>query len=168
MEQGVGGKPAAGAKPAGTSRSTASRRTAFLRAVNETCSVVLAARAAGRSVATCYRWRAEHGPFAAAWDAALVNGYDRLQSALLSHALKTMESGLGDDAVVADGEEAGAVERRSYGREELHLASELLVRRAGGDKGAGRTRPAKAPTRAEVDAALKRALDGLARRVPRA
>jgi hypothetical protein len=147
-------------------------RTTFIRTLTQTCSITLAAQAADRSVSTCYRWRTEDAAFAAAWDAALGIGYDRLEAALLEHALKTIERAVSDPAAAtsdpgSDG--AAAAPERTISHADLQFAAGLLARYRSAGEGKkpatrGVTKPAPLPTRAETDAVLRRALDGLARR----
>jgi hypothetical protein len=91
--------------------------------------------------------------FAAAWDEALAIGYDRLENALLVYAIGKV------DAVAAGAPGA------SISNGDLQLAVGMLQRHRAADGGRrGQVLPARMPTEAESDAALKRALDGLARR----
>ena len=112
-----------------------------------------AAASAGRTLATVHRWRSVDAAFAAAWDEALAIGYDRLENALLVYAIGKV------DAVAAGA--AGA----SISNADLQLAVGMLQRHRAADGGRrGQVLPVRMPTEAESDAALKRALDGLARR----
>ena len=172
-----------GGRSEGGCLGTNVRRSAFIHTLTETGSVALAAAAADRKLSTCYRWRAENADFAAAWAAALEVGYDRLESALLGHALKTMACPLVDMAnganganraegaeggPAADQSDAGAPEagERSISNADLQFVTGVVVRhRAAAKREKPEPKRGKAPTREEVDAALKRALDGLARRV---
>lgn len=160
MEQGAvrggAGWGSGGEATGGVCERTRSRRSKFIKTLTETCSVVLAARAAGRTVATCYRWRGEDAGFAAGWDAALATGYDRLEAALLDYAVTSIERGVEDSA---------ATGTRSISHSDLQFAVGMLLRHRSADedkKAAERRIPAA--TEAETDAALRRALDGLARR----
>ncbi|OWK28922.1 hypothetical protein SPMU_24470 [Sphingomonas mucosissima] len=133
--------------------STRLRQLRFAKVLAETCNVALAAASAGRTVATVHRWRSVDAAFAAAWDEALAIGYDRLENALLVYALGKVDG-------VAGGAAGGSI---SNG--DLQLAVGMLQRhRASSGGRRGDALPIKMPTEAETDAALKRALDGLARR----
>lgn len=133
--------------------STRLRQLRFAKVLAETCNVSLAAAAAGRTLATVHRWRSVDAAFAAAWDEALNVGYDRLENALLVYALTKI------DGV------AGAAAGASLSNGDLQLAVGMLQRhRASGGGRRAEALPIKMPTEAETDAALKRALDGLARR----
>lgn len=154
------------------------RQATFVATLAETCNVSAGARAAGVVPSTCYRWRAQDAEFAAAWDAALAIGYDRLEAALLDLALEKIECGTVDpEAVSADevpGSIAVAVAQRCVSHADLQFAVGMLSRhraaaeaKAAGAKTAGRRtkRAMDMPSAAETDAVLRRALDGLARRV---
>ena len=133
--------------------TTRLRQLRFAKVLAETCNVSLAAAAAGRTMATVYRWRSVDAAFAAAWDEALNIGYDRLENALLVYALTKI------DGI------AGAAAGASLSNGDLQLAVGMLQRhRASGGGRRTEALPIKMPTEAETDAALKRALDGLARR----
>ncbi|MCC2981738.1 hypothetical protein LK535_16610, partial [Sphingomonas sp. IC4-52] len=133
--------------------TTKLRQLRFAKVLAETCNVAAAAAAAGRTLATVHRWRSVDAAFAAAWDEALAIGYDRLENALLVYAIGKV-----------DGVAAGAV-GASISNGDLQLAVGMLQRHRAADAGRrGRTLPVRMPTEAESDAALKRALDGLARR----
>lgn len=129
------------------------RQLRFAKVLAETCNVAAAASAAGRTEATLHRWRSVDAAFAAAWDEALAIGYDRLENALLVYAIGKV------DAV------AGGAAGASISNGDLQLAVGMLQRHRAADGGRrGQVLPVKMPTEAETDAALKRALDGLARR----
>lgn len=133
--------------------TTRLRQLRFARVLAETCNVAAAAASAGRTLATVHRWRSVDAAFAAAWDEALAIGYDRLENALLVYAIGKV------DAVAAGA--AGA----SISNGDLQLAVGMLQRHRAADGGRrGQVLPVRMPTEAESDAALKRALDGLARR----
>lgn len=133
--------------------TTKLRQLRFAKVLAETCNVAAAAAAAGRTLATVHRWRSVDAAFAAAWDEALAIGYDRLENALLVYAIGKV-----------DGVAAGAA-GASISNGDLQLAVGMLQRHRAADAGRrGRTLPVRMPTEAESDAALKRALDGLARR----
>ncbi|OWK27762.1 hypothetical protein [Sphingomonas dokdonensis] len=133
--------------------TTRLRQLRFAKVLAETCNVAAAAAAAGRTLATVHRWRSVDAAFAAAWDEALAIGYDRLENALLVYAIGKV-----------DGVAAGAA-GASISNGDLQLAVGMLQRHRAATSGRrGQTLPVRMPTEAESDAALKRALDGLARR----
>ncbi len=165
----------AGGGRTGVCARTQGRRNRFLAVLAETCSVALAARMAKRTLSTCYRWRAEDEAFAAAWDAAIEDGYARLEVGLLEHALAKIERGDVDGGEAPGSREGsrrgslGEGERvalpiRAASAADLQFAMALLLRRRAEAKG-GKAAIASLtmPTPAETDAALRRALDGLAR-----
>lgn len=133
--------------------TTRLRQLRFAKVLAETCNVAAAAASAGRTLATVHRWRSVDAAFAAAWDEALAIGYDRLENALLVYAIGKV------DAVAAGAPGA------SISNGDLQLAVGMLQRHRAADGGRrGQVLPVRMPTEAESDAALKRALDGLARR----
>lgn len=133
--------------------TTRLRQLRFAKVLAETCNVAAAAASAGRTLATVHRWRSVDAAFAAAWDEALAIGYDRLENVLLVYAIGKV------DAVAAGAPGA------SISNGDLQLAVGMLQRHRAADGGRrGQVLPVRMPTEAESDAALKRALDGLARR----
>lgn len=167
-------KGAIGRAQVGKHAKTRTRQAKFVALLAETCNVSAAARAAGVAASTCYRWRTADAGFAALWDAALGIGYDRLEAALLDYALKTVEREVADPAVIAPEEVKGSVAvamaERTISHADLQFAVGMLARHRAAGEAAKPARKAAAkgapmPTRAETDAVLKRALDGLARRV---
>ena len=63
----------------------------FLDKLAATCNVTLAARACGFSGVTVYRRRRRDPAFAQRWEAALVQGYARLETALIRRATETFD-----------------------------------------------------------------------------
>lgn len=79
----------------------------FLSVLAETCNITAAAEAAGFSTTTLYKRRARWPGFAAEWDAAVAQGYARLEARLVELAtdsLRAPDDGDGD----GDGDEAAA------------------------------------------------------------
>lgn len=60
-------------------------RTYFLQALAATSSVTASAKAAGISPSRAYKTRREHADFAAAWRAALYEGYEHLEMEALAY-----------------------------------------------------------------------------------
>lgn len=145
------------------------RQAKFVAILTETCNVSAAARAAGVAASTCYRWRAGDAGFAGQWDAALGVGYDRLEAALLDYALERIERGVADPEVIAPdavkGSVVAALAGRSISYTDLQFAVGLLARHRAAGTGKKPVRGKPLPTQAQTDAVLRRALDGLARRV---
>ena len=128
-------------------------RKRFLKTLAETCSVRLSTRAAGVAAATPYRWRAASPAFAEAWQAALATGYERLEQALFDYAISRIvqdADGAADHTILAT---------------DLQLASALVVRNrtAPGGKPVGKATIRTSST--DTDAALRKQLDSLARRL---
>ena len=67
------------------------RRETFLEHLAATCNVTASAAEAGVSVSTTYANRMRDADFAADWDAALAQGYARLEAALLERANRGAE-----------------------------------------------------------------------------
>jgi len=83
---------------------TAKVKASFLEAFAVTCNVTRSCAAVGRSTAGAYKVRSRDPAFRAAWDAALLEGYARLEGAVLHRALEGMEdSGEGDAATRSRG-----------------------------------------------------------------
>ena len=66
-------------------------RAIFLEHLAATCNVQASAKAAGVAVSTVYANRMRDAGFRADWDAALAQGYARLEAALIERALRSEE-----------------------------------------------------------------------------
>jgi hypothetical protein len=81
---------------------TKTKETQFLSVLADSCNVSLAARKAGVSSSAIYRRRAKDASFRAGWDAALAEGYSKLELEMLKRALhgvqKTVFSRSGERA----------------------------------------------------------------------
>jgi hypothetical protein len=75
-------------------------RDEFIVSLSETCNVSLSAERAGVALSTVYKMRQRDAAFAAAWQRALDDGYQRLEMGLVQAALAAVE-GPGPD-VTAD------------------------------------------------------------------
>ena len=159
---------------------TKARRQLFLDTLAQTCNVGLAARTAGVARHTPYALRRRDAAFAALWQEALASGYDRLEEALLGHALQNI-----NDIVVAERDcdmfwrngEIGRdpddpirtpdAPRASDGTVRLALALLDRHRKTVEGNGSLARGPRKtAPATAEAtDAALRKKLDALARKL---
>lgn len=62
------------------------RREGFLEHLAATCNVQAAAAVAEVAVSTVYAHRMRHAAFRAGWDAAIEQGYARLEAALIARA----------------------------------------------------------------------------------
>lgn len=87
--------------------SIAVRKACFLAVLRSTANISRAAREAGLSSSTVYEHRARYPVFAAAWDAAMAEALDELESALIDRARDGVEK-----PVFYRGEQVGAV--RNY------------------------------------------------------
>jgi hypothetical protein len=67
---------------------TAQKKAEFVRALAEEGTVTAACQAVGIGRRTVYDWRREDPAFAAAWDDALRDAFDRLEASMYSRALK--------------------------------------------------------------------------------
>lgn len=76
---------------AGPGRWSVAAEAAFLAALTASANVTAAARAAGVSAVAAYNRRKQWPGFAAAWDAAKAEGYERLEMALLHAATATLD-----------------------------------------------------------------------------
>jgi len=66
-------------------------RDEFILSLSETCNVSLSAERAGVSLSTVYYMRQREAAFAAAWQRALDDGYQRLEMGLVQAALAAVE-----------------------------------------------------------------------------
>lgn len=151
---------------------TEKKRQRFLDTLAATCNVRMSAAAAGVGLSSCYRLRTRDASFADAWRTALAIGYDRLEAALLDYALSRVEA----QAIDPDAADPAAVEESAVGvlatgqvtNADLQFAVSLLNRhRAAVEGRAPAGRGARRASAEETDAALRRKLDSLARRLGR-
>lgn len=82
---------------------SARKRDAFIQHLGETCNVRLSAERVGVSFSTFYKIRQRDPAFAAAWQQALDDGYQRLEMGLLHAALAVVEGGRPDGSETSDG-----------------------------------------------------------------
>lgn len=110
----------------------------FLDVLGETCNVRAAAAAAGFSTTAIYRRRARWPGFAAAWDAAIGQGYARLEARLVELATDSLRArdGGGDDGAfdrlrlsgTRDDDEAGDDDAAGDGADLDQRAPRMSVR----------------------------------------
>jgi hypothetical protein len=166
------------------------RRERFLDALAATANVRMAADAAGMQLRSAYRLRQRDAAFAELWEAALEQGYGRLESELLSSALGERRDGSGVgtgggngvadvNAIEPDGDRAaggasggasgGATGGATGGRLDPALALQLLTLRRT-PAGARRTprHSYKMVPIEEVERALMKQLEIAERRLRRA
>lgn len=87
---------------------SAAARRLFLGTLAATCNVARATEASGVSMTSFYRLRARDARFAEQWAEALTRGYERLEEALLEHALGTVAPTRSGTAGAAGGDPGGA------------------------------------------------------------
>lgn len=162
-------------KPGGWTKA---RRTAFLKALAETCNVSLSTELAGMRGKSAYDLRKRDPAFARLWEEALDIGYDRLETLLLQRAIEGVNDvdvpALVDDAPAGGGDAPADPPRGHHrpgsgvaparGRNDTQLALAMLNRREAlkAGKGLGRGQR-KSMTADEVDVLLAKKLDALAR-----
>lgn len=148
---------------------TAVKRRAFLDHLAEHCNVNAACRAVGMDPSGAYALRRRDPDFAAQWREALEIAYERLETALLRYSIERLNGGETDVGGVPSSDAApSAGEARTA---DLQTAMQMLTgrHREEGAKAPGAS--GKAPriaTREETDAALRKHLDALARRLKKA
>ena len=130
----------------------------FLARLAESCNMSRAAREAGVSTSMIYRLRARDAEFAAAWQAAIEAGYERLELGLIEAALARV--GKPADAPEAD---AGNADAATPVIEPMTMeqAIQLLGRyRATVRSGKGQSKRGgeRAPTSEETDEAILKRL----------
>lgn len=162
---------------------TKERRKLFLDTLAQTCNVRMAIEAAGMSASTAYQLRRRDPAFADLWKEALTTGYERLEEALLRHALEGVNAieidretpaALPQRKEACDGESganafqpgSGARAGAKPGPEEVQLALLLLNRHRASIEGKGPgSGTRKRASSEETDAALRAKLDRLARQL---
>jgi hypothetical protein len=140
---------------------TKAKREVFLATLADSCNVKKAAAAAGMAPSGVYQLRKRDPAFGELWAEALELGYERLETALLEHAL------IGVNAIdvpsVMDAAAEGAPDLVSPGAFQVALA--VLTKHRQGVDGKPVTRRGRRSTPAETDAALQKQLDALERRL---
>lgn len=140
---------------------TAARRRAFLDHLAQHCNVAAACRAVGMDSSSAYHLRRRDAGFAAQWREALEINYERLEAALLRYSIDSLGS---ERDLVEDSEAPG--EGRAVRATDVQVAVQMLGRRR---EGAAPARAGATPaSREETDAALRKQLDALAKRLKRA
>lgn len=138
------------------------RQSRFLDALAGTCNVRLSAETAGVGVTTVYARRRTDPHFAARWQEALLLGYERLETALLERALRSVAAvhpGEGDEAVMIAADAAVA-------EMDFRLIRFVLEYHRGGkaQQAGGRTAARHIASEAETNAALLKRLAVLERK----
>jgi len=140
---------------------TKAKRELFLATLAESCNVHKAAAAAGMTPSGVYQLRKRDAAFAALWAEALELGYERLETALLAHALTGVNAI--DIGGAIEGRDSGGPDLVSAGA--VQLAMSLLTKHRQSVDGKPVMQRGRRPTPAETDAALKKQLDALERRL---
>ncbi|WP_440978532.1 hypothetical protein ACQHGV_13210 [Sphingomonas pseudosanguinis] len=143
-------------------RWTLARRRQFLAALAVSADAGAAARAVGETLRAARALRARDRAFGEAWDAAIGAAHALVEEGLLRRML----------ALLAGEQEGGEVGAGTTGLSitpplsatEVQFYLKLLARRDALAKAGGGVSEAARVDAAETDAALERALDGLARR----
>ena len=167
---------------------TRARRQAFLDALAETCNVTMATAAAGMRGKSAYDLRKVDPVFAGLWQEALALGYERLETALLRHALvgvNALEIGGQPEraeipAALPEAREENVpppAERRRHAVPgsgivgdsptpvQVQVALAMLNRRDAAERRGGVPRGLRKATLAEAEAALTERLDALGRQL---
>lgn len=130
----------------------------FLVRLAECCNMSRAARQAGVSTSMIYRLRARDADFAAAWQAAIEAGYERLELGLIEAALARVSKRVEDAA--ADAGDADAVTpiiEPMTMEQAIHLLGRYRATVRTG-KAQSKRSGARAPTSEETDEAILKRL----------
>lgn len=134
---------------------TKTRRQTFLNTLAATCNVTESCRAAGMALRAVYPLKARDAEFAAAWDQAITEGFDRLRAQALEHC------GAG---LVIDPDGSAAVPPPFDFEKALRLLHFYRAQEEGVPSGrTGRKR--RNATREETNAALIKALTAARKRI---
>lgn len=152
---------------------TMGRRRQFLNALAETCNVRHACHVAGMSQSSAYDLRRRDPAFADLWAEALSRGYEALEAALLSYALAGVNAVVATEPTKRNEADPAAVKAKSDAGFDPHsinaasiqLALTLLNRHRQAIEGRPGSTRSKRATANETDAALKKQLDALARKL---
>ena len=140
---------------------TKAKRATFLATLAESCNVRQAAAAAGMTPSGVYQLRKRDAAFGDLWAEALDMGYERLEAALLAHALIGVNAiDIGEAVATRDRDGPDLVSPGA-----VQLAMALLTKHRQGVDGKPVTKRGRRPTPGETDAALKKQLDALERRL---
>ncbi len=138
---------------------TTAKRKRFLAALAATCNAGLAAKHAGVDKTTPYYHRTRDATFRAQWQAAIEEGYDRLEELVLLHG----GAGQALDFDEGDAPDADALPPFDFDRA-MAVLKQYRGRRDGRPFDHG-GRPLKRVTVDETNAALLRALKAVERRI---
>lgn len=141
---------------------TKAKRELFLATLADSCNVMKATAAAGMTPSGAYQLRKRDPAFGELWAEALELGYERLETALLEHALIGVNA-IDVGAAAGSPEHASGPDLGAAGAVQLAMA--LLTKHRQGVDGKPVTKRGRRPTPEETDAALKKQLDALERRM---
>ncbi len=145
-------------------RWTLARRRQFLAALAISADAGAAARAVGETLRGAQALRRRDRAFDEAWDAAIGTAHALVEEGLLRRMLALLAAGDGEEGGEAGAGTTGLSITPPLSATEVQFYLKLLARRdalaRAGDAGSDAVRASAA----ETDAALERALDGLARR----
>lgn len=146
---------------------TKAKRELFLATLAGTCNVRKAAEAAGMTPSGVYQLRKRDPAFGDLWAEALGLGYERLEIAVLEHALIGVNAiDIGEAIEAAEGADGvGTPEPDLVTPGALQLAMALLTKHRQTVDGKPVTKRGQRPTPEETDAALKKQLDALERKL---
>lgn len=119
------------------------RRAIFLEHLAATCNVQASAAAAGVAVSTVYANRMRDADFRADWQAALEQGYARLEAALIERAMRGERREIKGDRIVEGPDSPAEID--------WEKGMELLRHHQRGLMGTARHNPAHMPKRAPID-----------------
>lgn len=131
---------------------TPEKRAVFLDHLAATCNVTRSCEAAGMRPSAAYGLRRVDATFAEQWRAALLTGYDRLEEALIQHAMRGLTE-------IEHGEvpEAPFDPAVAMALIKMHEARKRGLKKASGP-------PIRRATEDETDAAILKQLAALAKR----
>ena len=139
----------------------------FLTALAGNCNVRRSATMTGLAYSTLYDMRRRDPAFAQQWQEALALGYMRLEEAVLAYSLKAVHA-IDLDALDEDDEAAAIADAAPdmISPEAIKFAMDVAAKHRSEAKGAAfDKRGRRRATNEETDAALRRKLDALARKV---
>ncbi|WP_267435395.1 hypothetical protein [Sphingomonas sp. GM_Shp_1] len=145
-------------------RWTTARRRQFLEALAVSADAGVAARAVGETLGAVRSLRRRDRAFGEAWDQAIGAAHALVEEGLLRRMLALLAAGDGEGGGEAGAGTTGLSITPPLAPTEVQLYLKLLARRDVLAKAGDSGNEAARASAAETDAALERALDGLARR----
>lgn len=145
-------------------RWTLARRRQFLAALAISADAGLAAQAVGETLWAAQALRRRDRAFGEAWDEAIGAAHALVEEGLLRRMLALLAAGEAEEGGEAGAGTAGLSITPPLAPPEVQLYLKLLARRDALARAGDSGNDAARASAAETDAALERALDGLARR----